>query len=697
MESPWNRHGIATNGTRSAPNTDAVSEYSPRAVLLEWLKHVCPYGPFIMIAPTDTTAFDSESRLKVLVDHNPDLITIIDREYRLRFINHTDPDPTIRKEDLLGINVIELTPPEYRPWLLDQYDIVWTTGKQIDIEVPILWRGEKRWFSSRLMALPNGEDPPIEILVVARESTRHILLERALRESETGFRQFAEALEDVIWILDTNPERVVFVNASFERIWGLPRQRLYDDSRAWAKSVHPDDRSRVTALFNAVLEGVTDNVDVEYRILRPDGGERRIHDYGVAIRDEHGRPVRLTGIARDITARRQAEEEKLVLERQLLEAQKLESLGVLAGGIAHDFNNLLTGILGTVNLAQLEPLAAPLRTKLEQIESIALRASDLCKQMLAYAGKGRFIVAPLDVNTLINEISHLVNISISKKVALHLHQTERLPAIRGDASQLRQVLLNLVINAAEALGERVGVVRIATGQTELAAEELTSFKVGAELKPGPYVFVEVSDNGPGMAAEVAERIFEPFFTTKFTGRGLGLSAVQGIMRSHGGAVRVVSRLGNGTAFTLLLPPDVSVAPAPSTSTPPLSAFSGHGEVLIVDDEEIIRSTLATMLESFGFTVVTADNGREAIRIFERRHAQLKFVLIDLTMPVLSGEESHAEFVRIDPDVPIIFMSGYMEQELTDRAVHPSAGFLQKPFRMEELEALIAKVVNRGPV
>ncbi len=643
---------------------------------------------------TETTLRDSEARLKYLIQNYPDLVVIVDRDLKLRFINHTGPDPATPPESIIGMNVLEFTPHDYRDWMRSRYDLAWSTGEPVDYEIPIVWNGQQRWFSSRLVCLPNGGQPPVEILCVSRETTRRVLVEQALRDSELQFRLFAEALEDVVWIHDANPERVVFVNESFERIWGMPRQRLYDDSRAWTDAIHPDDRTRVADSFQAMLGGAGGSFDIEYRIVRTDGSLRWIHDYGVALRDENGRVVRVTGIARDITARKLADDEKQAFQRQLLETQKLESLGVLAGGIAHDFNNLLSGILGNVNLAQLSAADPALRAHLEQIETISLRAGDLCKQMLAYAGKGQFVVAVFDLNALIDEISHLVNISISKKVSLQLQQSAGLPAIHGDASQIRQVLLNLVINASEAFGDRVGAIRIATGQTVLLADDLATFHFGAELAPGPFVFLEVSDNGPGMTAEVVERIFEPFFTTKFTGRGLGLAAVQGIMRSHGGAVRVVSKIGKGTVFTLLLPPATDALPAvvePAAVAAPLRA---KGEALIVDDEDAVRTTLSAMLESFGFTVLAAANGREAIHLFETHHRQLKFVLLDLTMPVLSGEECHVEFVRIDPTVPVIFISGYMEQELADRFHgHPVAGFLQKPFRMEALEKLIGKVLS----
>ncbi|MEI7683949.1 MAG: PAS domain-containing protein [Planctomycetota bacterium] len=610
---------------------------------------------------TEATLRESESRLKFLIANNPDLIVLVGRDFKLRFINHTEPDPSIRPEELVGIDVLQLSPPEYRNQVRLHYETVWRTGKPLDVEAPILWRGQMRWFSSRLVSLPNGDHPPDEILVVSREITQRIAVEQALRESEARFRQFAEAIDDVVWIHDANPDQVKFVNQSFERIWGVSRQHLYDDPQYWVRTVHAEDRERVRDHWNDVVEGRIPFFDVEYRILRPDGAIRWIHDSGVTIRDDQGRPVRLSGIA-------------------------------------HDFNNLLAGILNNVNLAQMELGATPgVRARLEQIEIITQRAGDLCKQMLAYAGKGRFVVGLLDINNLIADISPLVGISISKKATLDLDLAPKTPAIRGDGSQLRQVLLNLIINASEAFGEQIGSIRISTGVRTIAADDLSAFQPGADARPGTYVFLEVKDNGPGMAPDVVKRIFEPFFTTKFTGRGLGLAAVQGIMRSHGGAVRVVSRVGSGTTFTLLLPLAQESRPPVAEPLPPGVPLHRAGEVLIVDDEEIIRSTLTLMLESFGFSVLTASDGREAVEIYKHRHAHLKLVLLDLTMPILSGEESHAEMVRIDPKVPIIFMSGYMEQEIADRSHgDPIAGFLQKPFHIDVLEQLLARVIDSTP-
>jgi two-component system cell cycle sensor histidine kinase/response regulator CckA len=645
---------------------------------------------------TEATLRKSETQLKYLIEKNPDLICLVDSDNRLCFINHTEPDPTTTPEELHNLNVIDLSPPEYRGEMLRNYATVRATGQPLDVEAPIVWRGQTRWFESRLVALPESDRPPGKILIVAREVTRRILIEQALRESETRFRQFAEALEDVVWIHDIDPERVTFVNASFERVWGVSRETLYADPHVWANAIATDERSRVKALWDAVMRGETECFNAEYRIVRPDGGSRWIHDYGVVIRDESGRPLRLTGLARDISARKAAQEEKEAFQRQLQETQKLESLGVLAGGIAHDFNNLLSGILANINLAQRDAIEGPAaRARLDEIESIALRAGDLCKQMLAYAGKGRFVVAPLDINALIDESEQLFRVSVSKKVQLTIRKSTDLPKSLADASQIRQVLLNLVINASEAFGDGVGAIRISTGQTHVSTEDLAAFLRAADVSAGDYVYIEVADNGPGMSAEVAERIFEPFFTTKFTGRGLGLAAVLGIMRSHHGAVRVETQMGQGTAFTVLLPPLRHAEPTVDSGPPAAGApLHSQGEALVVDDEEIIRSALSLMLKSFGFSVVTARDGREAVRIFQERHSRLKLVLLDLTMPVLAGEEAHAQMAKIDPDVPVIFMSGYMEQELTERSNGRAiAGFLQKPFRMEALEAMIADVLG----
>jgi nitrogen-specific signal transduction histidine kinase/CheY-like chemotaxis protein len=391
--------------------------------------------------------------------------------------------------------------------------------------------------------------------------------------------------------------------------------------------------------------------------------------------------------------------EQTALERNLLETQKLESLGVLAGGIAHDFNNLLTGVLGNAGLARLAcPTNSPIRYHLDQIETTALRAAELCKQMLAYAGKGRFVVRQVDLNEVVRENAELLRTSVSRKAQLTFDLAPELPAVLADTAQMRQVVLNLVTNASEALGEQGGQVRVATGTARLVRDTLRTEKLAADLPEGEYTTLEVSDNGPGMPPEVRARVFEPFFTTKFAGRGLGLAAVLGIVRGHRGAIRVESEPGLGSTFRIFLPrsPAPAAGPAAGTEAPPAAsrpAWRGEGTVLLVDDEEAPRSAAAWMLKSFGFQVVQACDGLEALEQFHRRAEAFRLVLLDVTMPRLGGQETLRELRRLRPDLPVVLMSGYSEADVREHfAGERPAGFLPKPFRMDDLMDLLRRVL-----
>jgi PAS domain S-box-containing protein len=404
----------------------------------------------------------------------------------------------------------------------------------------------------------------------------------------------------------------------------------------------------------------------------------------------------LVCVVRDISARRAAEDERIALERKLLDAQKLESLGVLAGGIAHDFNNLLTAILGNASLAIMHsPENSTLRPYLFNVEKTSLQAADLCKQMLAYSGRGRFQVQRLDLNELVRDMIQLLQISVHKKVHLRIDLAGEVPAVEADPSQIRQIILNLVINASEAIGDQNGTITLSSGVVRADRSFLTETFLSPDLKAGNYVFVEVADTGCGMSAETKAKIFEPFFTTKFTGRGLGLAAVLGIVRGHEGALKVQSEPNQGSSFRFLLP--CVEAPADqlnSSHSTTLSHWRGEGTILVVDDEEAVRAVASRMLESFGFHVLTARDGREGVNVFCHHSSEIKAVLLDMTMPNLNGEETLREIRLMRPDALVILMSGYSEQDATTRFIGKRlSGFMQKPFRMDELREKLRHVLK----
>ncbi|MCU0492687.1 MAG: PAS domain S-box protein [Chloroflexaceae bacterium] len=381
-------------------------------------------------------------------------------------------------------------------------------------------------------------------------------------------------------------------------------------------------------------------------------------------------------------------EARLNLERQMLHTQKLESLGVLAGGIAHDFNNLLTAILGNASLAMLDlEEHHPAYHSVLQVEHAARRAADLARQMLAYSGRGHFSIETLNFNEIITEMTALIRASISKMVFLETRLSPNLPLIDADVTQIRQVVLNLILNAAEAIGESYGTVTVSTTLVDVSPHDPE--EVAYDLAPGSYVQFTVADTGCGMDEATQAKIFEPFFTTKFTGRGLGLAAVQGIVRGHHGAIQVASTLGMGTTFTIAFPQAREQTSGQRPLLVQSGSWQGHGTVLVVDDEPDVRTTAAAMLERWGFTVLTAADGQEALEIYDAQRASISLVLLDLTMPRLSGDEALAILHTMRPDLPVVVMSGYRAEEITPRfAAEPHVTFLQKPFSADELQAQV---------
>jgi two-component system cell cycle sensor histidine kinase/response regulator CckA len=391
-------------------------------------------------------------------------------------------------------------------------------------------------------------------------------------------------------------------------------------------------------------------------------------------------------ILNDITPLKSIGEERQNLHKQLLHAQKLESLGVLAGGIAHDFNNMLVGIMGYADLTLMHlPPASPIRHNVEQIIKTAVHASDLTKHLLAYSGKGKYIIQCLPLEDVVKEMEHLLTISISKSCVLKYDFAPNIPYIEADISQIQQIILNLVINASEAIGERSGVISISTGLIHTDTQYLNTTLHDDNLADGFYVSLEVSDTGCGMDEETRTRIFDPFFTTKFTGRGLGLSAVIGIVRGHRGAIKVYSEPGKGTSFKILLPIAESTLSDSKKAADTAEEWCGTGTALVVDDEETVREVAKMLLLEIGYAVITANDGREAIELYRKHKDEIAVVLLDLTMPHMDGTEAFTELRRINPDVKVILSSGYNETDTVNRfAGKGLAGFIQKPYRLNTL-------------
>jgi two-component system cell cycle sensor histidine kinase/response regulator CckA len=398
---------------------------------------------------------------------------------------------------------------------------------------------------------------------------------------------------------------------------------------------------------------------------------------------------------REIHRRERSERYRIELDRKMQQAQKLESLGVLAGGIAHDFNNLLTAILGFAELAEEELTAdAPAREHVSQVIAGAKQAAQLTRQMLAYSGRGRFVIEPVDLPALVDSIRELLQVSISKNCVVRLHADPHTRLIEADVSQLQQVIMNLMINASEAIGDSTGTIALTVGEMECDRSYLAASTLGDKLPPGRYVFLEVTDDGTGMSGETIAKMFDPFFTTKFSGRGLGLAATLGIVRAHRGAIRVNSQIGEGTAIRLLFPIPSRPLERQALASAGKSLPPGGGTILVVDDEEPLRHLAARMLKKLGYDVQTAARGSEAIALYQKNPQLYQFVLLDLTMPEMNGIEVIRALRELNPNAKVVLMSGYSEQEMLTRAheERPSA-FLSKPFRLVELRAAIEKTTS----
>jgi signal transduction histidine kinase/CheY-like chemotaxis protein len=404
------------------------------------------------------------------------------------------------------------------------------------------------------------------------------------------------------------------------------------------------------------------------------------------VRD--GRRIARLMIARDISARKRAEEARIALERKLLETQKLESLGVLAGGIAHDFNNLLTGTLGHAELALLD--VAPHSEVSDHIQGVisgVRNTAELTRQLLAYAGRGRFVVQPLQLNTVIREMSDLLRVSVAKHCTLRYELADPLPPINADGAQIRQVVLNLLVNASEAIPVEGGTITLSTSLEHLGRGTLEAISSGIELAEGPYVRLSVADTGAGMDEATQARIFDPFFSTKLTGRGLGLAAVRGIVRSHLGALCVSSKLGAGTTFDLWFP--TTAIATELVATPPVATAPQSSTVLVIDDEAPVRDIARRMLERLGYQVLLAAGGREAMTLLHSDIPNPAAVLVDLLMPEMKGDEVARLVHAMLPNTPVLLMSGYSADTIVEEfAAMRLAGVIQKPFTINTLRATL---------
>ena len=630
-----------------------------------------------IIANIGTWEFDFNLNLYSLSDEVSQMFGVDARDIELTYVNFLKN--VYRGDRLQVINAVNTCIVDRK-----DYNNEWRIMRQ-DKSI--------HWVSAVGRIFRDETGAPLRMIGTVQEITDRKQAEHELLK-ERGMLLAAEEAADIgswEWVPSTNK---VSVSDNFCKLFGVTHEKFDGEFESLMKFFHPDDLQ----IFRNELEKVLIEKKprrIEFRIIRPDGTVRDQLGASKIFFDESGNISKLAGIVQDITEQKAAGEKQRTLEKQILHTQKLESLGVLAGGIAHDFNNILTSILGNTDLAIMElPPTSTIHPYMENVRTSSKRAADLARQMLAYSGKGKFVIKQINMNDIIEEMTHLLEVSISKTVVLKYDLSKALPAIEADVTQMNQIIMNLIINASEAIGEKSGLISIRTGAIECREEYLKKAWHVEELPAGLYIYLEVADSGDGMDKETISKVFDPFFTTKFTGRGLGMAAVQGIVRGHKGAIKVYSEVGRGSTFKLLFPASGAAVDSVQEDINLADGWVGKGAVLLVDDEDTVRSTGKMMLEKLGFSVTPASDGLEALEIFNKQSGEFTFVLLDLTMPHMGGEECFRELRQINKDVCIIVTSGYNEQDVTQRFLGKGlSGFIAKPFQISDMKRVIIEATN----
>jgi two-component system cell cycle sensor histidine kinase/response regulator CckA len=604
-------------------------------------------------------------------------------------------DANLAAAAMLGVVLLDLLKKQITQFIFDEdRGAFYLPGKQACEIRMVRADGSIFWVSMQAAPERNGERG-----ITLSDITERKLLEDALKESEATFRAHVENSFDVIFTLDA-AGNFVFVSPAWERHFGYPVSEVI--GKNFAPFVHPDDVQPCVEYLTQILGSGKSGTSPVYRVKCADGSLLSFVANGMPYTDTKGR-ILFIGVGHDVSEQLQAEQDRLDFERQLLHSQKLKSLGVLAGGIAHDFNNLLQAVLGNMELAsmKLPPDSAPAKF-IEHAIDAAKHAAGLTSQMLAYSGKGNFVIKKLDLNELVNNNVGMLRTAVSRAISMDLDTDAHLPPVMADEAQLQQVVMNLITNAAEAIEEQPGFIKLSTGVKDYDLAALAGSRLIDKPEPGRFVYLEVTDNGAGMNEDTQARIFDPFFTTKFTGRGLGMSAVLGIVKGHGGALFVESAPGSGSTITVIFPA-LESEKIPAAKESEISAEKGaaaevplSGTALVVDDEKNVLRIAVAIVKHCGFSVIFAHDGVDAINKFREHAEEIDVVLMDLTMPNMDGVAAMDKLRLIKPDAKIILTSGFNELELDERISGPlPSGFIRKPYSLKEVEAELRRVFQEN--
>ena len=644
---------------------------------------------------------ESEQKFRSYVRYAPDGVFVADANGDYHEVNDAACKFTgYEREELLRMNFIDLIAPEDRERAFRHFSKAKDTGYASGDLRFVRKDGSIRWWTV------NGAFVKQNLLLgFVRDITEFKEKEKALIESEEKYRFMLENIEDVIWRQD--PDLTFnYISPSDKKQRGYEAEDVIG-RKIW-DFLTPASIEHVRSRFSERLKYLDQyrhlgSAVYEVEQYRKDGSTIWTEMISNPILDSEGTLVGFQGVTRDITDRKKAEDERLEMERRLLHAQKLESLGVLSGGIAHDFNNLLTVILGNLEIALMDiGTRNSARFNIEKAVKAAKRSADLTRQMLAYSGKGAFVIRDMDLSKLIDEYAQMFRTVVSRNVEIQLSLDHNLPSIRADIGQIQQVVMNLMSNASEAIGSQPGLVTVSTGVVDCDEKLLEKSLLVQKPAPGRFVRLEVTDTGCGMDEETLSRLFDPFFSTKFVGKGLGMSAVLGIVRGHGGAIMVDTCIDWGTKIEVLFPSTESFIQEDSaTEVKPASLpiVTSNGAdpptILIVDDETEISELTSNSLKSVGYRTIQASNGKEALRIFREAPESFDLVVIDLTMPDMNGAQAFYEMKAINPNVKIIVCSGYSKEEVASKFNDfMPRNIVQKPFEQEALKRQIELLLKK---
>jgi PAS domain S-box-containing protein len=643
----------------------------------------------------EESLLESERLFRSYIKYAPDGVFVADGKGKYIDVNDAASELTgYDRDELLRTNFIDLIASEDVEEAFIHFNRAAEAGYSSGDLQYVTKAGEKRWWKVNGVKLDENR-----FLGFVRDITERKKNEEALRESEEKYRRLVETICDWVWASDAEGCHT-YSNPAVYKLLGYQITEVVGSSAF--QFVHPDDEQPVREMVkNCIEQGVGWN-NVAIARLHKDGSVRSFESSAIPILDTENHVTGFRGVDRDIVERKRLEAERLEIERKLLHAQKLESLAVMAGGIAHDFNNQLAVVLGNLKLALTnQDLDSATQKVIRSAVAAAKRSAELSRQMQIYTGNTLYHSAFLDLNELLEKNFSLLKLGGSNNVNLNLEINSTIPPIKGDADQIQSLVMNILVNSSEAIGDQDGDVTLRTGVMDCDEAYLRRSRLEEKPESGRFIFLEVTDTGCGMDADAQHKLFDPFFTTKFWGRGLGMPEVMGIVKGHRGAIMVDSDVGKGSSVRVLFPvsnkfrtPGVQTRAAVVTKAPMPESVARRKTVLVIEDEEQVREFCCEWLNLLGYDTIAAVDGAEGVHVFSERMNEIDIVLLDFIMPRMNGIEAFEELIRIKPEVKVILCSGYTEEEIGQRFLgRQPACILHKPYEMDTLKAELGRLLG----